>query len=198
MTRFSQACNVFLRNWTGRDYPRSYNWYRSQKMMLMSCWTRCSIFQTLSRLSCWISSIPLLRVTRSLSRRCLHRLFRVENWCLMIGVGITWRNQIRRSERMPVPRSVQEAVQQRTAYLTNEAKWLLSLAAVAGRRFDFAILQQVMHCDEEQLLLLMKELVSGDEFVSVMLANSSPFGKAGRWLTGLCWRRNRSELLQQT
>ena len=66
----------------------------------------------------------------------------------------------RRSERLPVPRSVQEAVQQRTVYLSNEAKRLLSLAAVAGRRFDFVVLQQVMHSDEEQLLLLMKELVS--------------------------------------
>jgi len=66
----------------------------------------------------------------------------------------------RRGERLPVPRSAQEAVQQRTAYLSKDAKRLLNLAAVAGRRFDLTVLQQVMHCDEEQLLVLMKELVS--------------------------------------
>ena len=136
--RFSQACNVFLRNWTERDYPRSYNWYRSHKAMLMPCWARCFIFPTLSRIACWISSIPLPRATRSSLRRCSLRLFRVENWCLMIAAGITEPHPDRRSERLPVPRSVQEAVQQRTAYLSEEAKRLLSLAAVAGRRFDFA------------------------------------------------------------
>ena len=34
------------------------------------------------------------------------------------------------------------------------------LAAVAGRRFDFAVLQQMTHHDEQQLLTLMKELMS--------------------------------------
>ena len=83
----------------------------------------------------------------------------------------------RRSEHLPVPRSVQEAVQQRTAYLSSEAKRLLSLAAVAGRRFDFAVLQQVMHCDEEQLLLLMKELVS-IQFVQEISAEQFVFRHA--------------------
>ncbi len=82
-----------------------------------------------------------------------------------------------RSKRLPVPRSVQEAVQQRTAYLSNEAKRLLSLAAVAGRRFDFVVLQQVMHCDEEQLLLLMKELVS-IQFVQEISAEQFVFRHA--------------------
>jgi DNA-binding CsgD family transcriptional regulator/tetratricopeptide (TPR) repeat protein len=31
---------------------------------------------------------------------------------------------------------------------------------VAGRRFDFAVLQQALHCDEAQLLLLIKELIA--------------------------------------
>ena len=82
-----------------------------------------------------------------------------------------------RSKRLPVPRSVQEAVQQRTAYLSSEAKRLLSLAAVAGRRFDFVVLQQVMHCDEEQLLLLMKELVS-IQFVQEISAEQFVFRHA--------------------
>src|SRR6266480_4178338 len=61
------------------------------------------------------------------------------------------------SEHMPVPRSVQDAVQQRTQQLSTEAMHVVTFAAVAGRRFDFAILQQVMHCDEDRLLPLIKE-----------------------------------------
>ncbi len=66
----------------------------------------------------------------------------------------------RRGERLPVPRSVQEAVQQRTAYLSADAKHLLSLAAVAGRRFNVTLLQEVMHCDEAHLLTLLKEVMA--------------------------------------
>jgi predicted ATPase/DNA-binding CsgD family transcriptional regulator len=65
-----------------------------------------------------------------------------------------------RSEHLPIPRSVQDAVQQRTHQLSAEAKQVVIFAAVAGRRFDFAELQQVMHCDEDRLLLLIKELVA--------------------------------------
>ena len=64
------------------------------------------------------------------------------------------------SEHIPVPRSVQDAVQQRTQQLSREAMQVVTFAAVAGRRFDFAILQQVMHCDEDRLLLLIKELLA--------------------------------------
>ncbi len=35
----------------------------------------------------------------------------------------------------------------------------MTLAAVAGRHFDFALLQQLTHYDEHQLLLVMKDLV---------------------------------------
>ncbi len=77
-----------------------------------------------------------------------------------------------RSEHVPIPRSVQDAVQQRTHQLSAEARQVVTYAAVSGRRFDFAVLQQVMHCDEERLLLLIKELlaiqfvveVSADQF----------------------------------
>ena len=65
-----------------------------------------------------------------------------------------------RSEYMLVPRSVQDAVQQRTQQLSTEAIQVVTFAAVAGRRFDFAVLQQVMHCDEDRLLLLIKELLA--------------------------------------
>jgi predicted ATPase len=38
-----------------------------------------------------------------------------------------------------IPRSVQDAVQQRTDHLSQDARRVLTLAAVAGRRFDFAL-----------------------------------------------------------
>src|SRR5258708_14609313 len=59
-----------------------------------------------------------------------------------------------------IAQSVQDAVQQRTQHLGEAAKQVLILAAVAGRHFDFALLQQLTRYDEEQLLLVMKELVS--------------------------------------
>ena len=59
-----------------------------------------------------------------------------------------------------IPQSVQDAVQQRTEHLGEAAKEVLTLAAVAGRHFDFALLQQLTGYDEEQLLKVMKELVS--------------------------------------
>lgn len=62
--------------------------------------------------------------------------------------------------RLSLPRSVQEAVQQRTEQLSQEARHLLTLASVAGRRFDFSVLQQALHCDEAYLLILMKELIA--------------------------------------
>jgi DNA-binding NarL/FixJ family response regulator len=59
-----------------------------------------------------------------------------------------------------IPHSVQDAVQQRLAHVGESARQVLTLAAVAGRNFDFALLQQLTQYDESQLLLLMKELVS--------------------------------------
>jgi DNA-binding CsgD family transcriptional regulator/tetratricopeptide (TPR) repeat protein len=74
-----------------------------------------------------------------------------------------WRHKPQldhRSERVPVPRSVQDTVQQRTYQLSGEAMQVVTYAAVSGRRFDFAVLRQVMQCDEGRLLLLIKELVA--------------------------------------
>src|SRR5579859_1732249 len=65
-----------------------------------------------------------------------------------------------RSEHMLVPRSVQDAVQQRTEQLSAEGRQVVTFAAVAGRRFDFTVLQRVMHCDEDWLLLMIKELLA--------------------------------------
>ena len=59
-----------------------------------------------------------------------------------------------------IPRSVHEVVKLRSDQLSTEAKQALTLAAVAGRRFDFTLLQLTLHCDEDQLIALVKELIS--------------------------------------
>lgn len=59
-----------------------------------------------------------------------------------------------------LPRSVQLAVQQRLDHLSAEARDLLSLAAVAGRQFDFPLLLQVTRREEAELVPLVKELIT--------------------------------------
>jgi ATP/maltotriose-dependent transcriptional regulator MalT len=59
-----------------------------------------------------------------------------------------------------IPRTVQVAVQQRTHRLHDAARQLLTLAAVAGQRFDFAVLQAITQETESQLLQHIKELVA--------------------------------------
>jgi predicted ATPase/DNA-binding CsgD family transcriptional regulator len=66
----------------------------------------------------------------------------------------------RSGSEVSIPRSIQDAVQRRIEHVGEAARHVLILAAVAGRQFDFALLQQLTQYDEHQLLLLMKELVS--------------------------------------
>lgn len=63
-------------------------------------------------------------------------------------------------DHLRLPRSVQLTVQQRLDHLSAEAKDLLSLAAVAGRRFDFTLLQQLTGHNETELICLVKELIT--------------------------------------
>ncbi|MGE5748369.1 MAG: ATP-binding protein, partial [Gemmatimonas sp.] len=63
-------------------------------------------------------------------------------------------------EHLRVPRTATEAVARRLAGLTEEARGVASIAAVAGRRFDFGLLQMLTHHDEAELLSLVKELVN--------------------------------------
>jgi ATP/maltotriose-dependent transcriptional regulator MalT len=65
----------------------------------------------------------------------------------------------------PIPRSVQDAVQQRSEHLTPRAHQLLTLAAVAGRRFDFSVLCAIMQIDEPAMLSLVKELLEAQLIV---------------------------------
>ncbi len=64
-----------------------------------------------------------------------------------------------RLDELWIPRTVQQAVWQRTAQLSHSAKEILSLAAVAGRRFDFPLLQALTGRAEHDLLQDIKELV---------------------------------------
>ncbi|HEU0003153.1 MAG TPA: AAA family ATPase [Ktedonobacteraceae bacterium] len=64
------------------------------------------------------------------------------------------------AHEVSIPQSIQDAVQRRTARVGEETRYVLTLAAVAGRHFDFALLQQLTRYDEGQLLQIMKELVS--------------------------------------
>jgi len=77
------------------------------------------------------------------------------------GIFYTDENWVHKPlSELRIPRSIQDAVQQRTGQLSKDARHVLTLAAVAGRRFDFVLLQQLTHHDEQQLLILMKELIA--------------------------------------
>jgi DNA-binding CsgD family transcriptional regulator len=59
-----------------------------------------------------------------------------------------------------IPRTVQVAVRRRVELLSPEAQRLLTLATVAGRRFDFELLQRLTAHDEGALLALIKALIA--------------------------------------
>jgi DNA-binding CsgD family transcriptional regulator len=61
---------------------------------------------------------------------------------------------------LQIPRSVQDAVRRRAAGLGEPARRALALAAVAGRRFDFALLQDLLQVEEDDLLAAIKELIA--------------------------------------
>jgi DNA-binding CsgD family transcriptional regulator/uncharacterized protein HemY len=62
-------------------------------------------------------------------------------------------------QSLHLPRSVQIAVQQRLNQLSAEAREVLTLAAVTGRRFDFDLLQMLTGHDDMTLIRLIKELI---------------------------------------
>jgi len=61
---------------------------------------------------------------------------------------------------LQIPRSVHVAVQRRSERLSPAARDVLRLAAVAGRRFDFALLQELTGQGEAALLANIKELIA--------------------------------------
>ena len=59
-----------------------------------------------------------------------------------------------------IPRTVQDAVQRRTDQLSETTRQLLMLAATAGRRFDFDLLQHLTQSPEPELLKQVRDLIS--------------------------------------
>jgi DNA-binding CsgD family transcriptional regulator/tetratricopeptide (TPR) repeat protein len=66
----------------------------------------------------------------------------------------------KRADSWRIPLSLQEAVELRLNRLSADARRIVQLAAVAGRRFDFALLQAITQYDEAALLEVMKELMA--------------------------------------
>ncbi|MCE7986278.1 MAG: helix-turn-helix transcriptional regulator [Caldilinea sp. CFX5] len=61
---------------------------------------------------------------------------------------------------LQIPRTVQDAVQRRVVQLSAAARYTLTVAAVAGQHFDFAVLQAVTGYTEGELLTQIKELLA--------------------------------------
>jgi DNA-binding CsgD family transcriptional regulator/tetratricopeptide (TPR) repeat protein len=70
------------------------------------------------------------------------------------------RWQFKLLEEVQIPRSIQDAVQQRTTRLSQNARRVLTLAAVAGRRFDVDLLLHLTGEDELGMLQALKELLA--------------------------------------
>ena len=83
----------------------------------------------------------------------------------------------RPANELHIPRNIQDAVQQRIVRLSEAAREILTIASVAGQRFDFALLQQLTNHDEQQLLALMKELIAA-QLVIEELADQFAFRHA--------------------
>ena len=70
--------------------------------------------------------------------------------------GWRWK----RADTWRIPLSLQDAVELRLTRLSADARRVVQLAAVAGRRFDFTLLQQITRYDEAHLMELMKEAMA--------------------------------------
>src|SRR5262249_26229423 len=62
-------------------------------------------------------------------------------------------------QELRIPRTVQIAVAQHLEQLSDGARRIVTLAAVAGRRFDFSLLQAITGYGEAELVGLVKELL---------------------------------------
>jgi predicted ATPase len=65
-----------------------------------------------------------------------------------------------RPDAMRVPRSVHDAVQRRVNGLGEATRRTIQVAAVAGRRFEFGLLQLVLGAEERDLLPILRELIA--------------------------------------
>ncbi|HXX78260.1 MAG TPA: AAA family ATPase, partial [Ktedonobacteraceae bacterium] len=68
--------------------------------------------------------------------------------------------QLMHSSTWHIPLSLQDAIDLRTMRISTDTMQVLQLAAVAGRRFDFVLLQKITQDDEAHLVEIMKELIA--------------------------------------
>ncbi len=66
----------------------------------------------------------------------------------------------KRTDTWRIPRSLQDVIELRLTRVSTDARRVLQLAAVAGRRFDFALLQRITQHDEASLVELMREVIA--------------------------------------
>ena len=66
-----------------------------------------------------------------------------------------------------IPLSVQDTVHQRLEQLDNVARWMLTLAAVIGQQFDFALLQDLTQLNDQELILQLKRLIDARLVVEI-------------------------------
>ena len=70
-------------------------------------------------------------------------------------------------DELQIPHSIQDAVQRRVTQLSADARQTLTVAAVAGRHFDFGVLQAITTCSETELLGQIKEFLAAQLVVEV-------------------------------
>ncbi|MGH2614725.1 MAG: ATP-binding protein, partial [Thermomicrobiales bacterium] len=70
-------------------------------------------------------------------------------------------------DRLRIPRTIHDAVRRRSMRLSQDARQMLEIAAVAGQRFEIAVLQAVLQWDEDALLEAIKELIAAQLIVEV-------------------------------
>lgn len=70
-------------------------------------------------------------------------------------------------DELNIPRSVHDAVRRRTRELSPAAREALAVAAVAGQRFDFALVREVTGHEEGPLLDAFKELIAAQLIVEL-------------------------------
>jgi DNA-binding NarL/FixJ family response regulator len=63
-------------------------------------------------------------------------------------------------DRLPVPRTIQDAIQRRVELVSGDARQVLTLASVLGRRFDFRLLEELTAFTEVRLVSLVRELIA--------------------------------------
>ena len=79
--------------------------------------------------------------------------------------------------QLRLPRTIRDAVQQRTARLGSGARQALNLAAVAGRRFDFNVLLPLCGCEAATLLDHIRQMIHA-QLVAEESANQYSFRHA--------------------